>query len=33
MNLLYFVILNSFQDNTQRQFVVLNQVQHDEEWL
>jgi hypothetical protein len=24
------VILNLFQDNRQRQFVVLKQVQHDE---
>jgi len=26
-----FVILNLFQDNTQRHFVVLKQVQHDED--
>jgi hypothetical protein len=25
------VILNSFQDNTRQQFVVLKQVQHDED--
>jgi hypothetical protein len=26
-----FVILNLFQDNRHRQYVVLKQVQHDEE--
>jgi hypothetical protein len=28
-----FVILNLFQDNKQRQFVVLKQVQHDEDFV
>lgn len=27
----HFVILKLFQDNTRRQFVVLEQVQHDED--
>ena len=32
MNIPYFVIPNLFRENTQRQFVMLKQVQHDEEW-
>lgn len=28
----YFVIPTLFRENTQRQFVVLKQVQHNEEW-
>ncbi len=28
----HFIIPNLFRENTQRQFVVLKQVQHDGEW-
>ena len=31
MNIPTIVILNLFQDNSQRQCVMLKQVQHDEE--
>ena len=33
LTLLPIVILNLFQDNMQRQFVVLKQVQHDEDFV